>query len=138
MAEKPKRWDEKFDKEFFSQEEIKESDERVAEMQKVIEKAPEPEVVLNGLKCILTGDVPCDRCNYGTPHANRGAICKKQIASEAITLLERLVPKAPFRWRPMPGPGRPGFPFCPNPACTRGLEEGQPVCVFCGQAVKWE
>lgn len=46
------------------------------------------EEVVNGLKCILNGNVPCNSCPYGTPHTNRGYICKRQIIQDALDLLE--------------------------------------------------
>lgn len=98
--------------------------------------------VIDGLDCLTTKQTNCIGCPVN-PHPGMKWPygCMKgqmDIVEEAKKLLGRLTPKPVFRWRPMPGPGRPGFPFCPNPECQRGLDEGQHICEFCGQAVKWE
>lgn len=46
---KPRAWDEEFDREYFSDEEIEESDKRVAEMQKVIEEAKHESAAVQGM-----------------------------------------------------------------------------------------
>lgn len=49
------------------------------------------EDVIKAMTCILTGNVPCETCAYGTPSEKRGYICKREAAIDVIDLL-----KGPF------------------------------------------
>lgn len=128
MAKKPKAWDEAFERETYTPEEIEASDKRVAEIQRQIEaQHPDREKVIEGLqKCaaIHQGFI-CESCEYP------GDEC---AVDDAIALLKKQEPVKPV---PDTSYGaRPWWFVCGN--CKLSVNEDQKYCPNCGRAVKWD
>ena len=80
-------WDERFEKTFFTPEEIKESDRRVAAIQKDIDRAK----VMNALKCRFENHcgTNCKGCDYAIPVDSRFACDYVALCKDAFKLLEQ-------------------------------------------------
>ena len=120
---KPKAWDESFDKEFFTEQEIAESDKRAEQITAELKR----DKVIKGLEEVIAEAVYPDR--------PRKFMMSLELAEDALALLkaqELVEPTLDIRhgksmWR------------CGS--CSTALQPNQihaKFCFNCGRAVKWD
>lgn len=139
---KPKAWDDDFDKEFYTDDEIKASDDRAKQITDRLKR----EKVINGLECCAVNHVDCyklDDCPYKNAEDNNIAVCVDILMCDALKLIKEL------ELLKVQGPVEPRIAhegkadekttwWYACGICGSAINQNDKYCHECGRAVKWE